>query len=334
MERMDQAQSPVPVKHFPLRILVIGWHEHNPGYGTMALMNHFREHQGVVSFGTVERLELASSLISKGLVNTVFLDLRIGRYYGSPEDYGGPDQVDPSIRFIEEVRREYPSLAFVLFTDPMMRDAICRVNTRFQHYFYLENGYSERVRLSKDKIDATLAACAEWHRSLFSYDVAISFAGTDREQARQLSRELTAAGACVFFDEDAEGFLLGKDLFVTLHEIYSERSRFCVMLVSRAYAARMWTVHERRAAQERTLRERGAEYILPVRIDETKLPGLPSTIGYISLSEGIGCWGATEQKTGIRLLKRHRRERRTGSAKAAALPFAPHPGRKRRTALG
>jgi len=40
---------------------------------------------------------------------------------------------------------------------------------------------------------------------------------------------------------------------------------------------------ERQSAQARALRE-GKEYILPIRIDDTKIPGLPETVGYISLS--------------------------------------------------
>src|SRR5271165_4323637 len=159
---MDQNQAQ-PAHHFPLRVLVIGWHEHNPGYGTMELMRHFRGHGSVVAFGTVERLELATPLISQNLVNTVFLNLRIGRYYGSPEGYGGPDQVGPSITFINEVRKDFPHIVFVLFTDAQMRDAICRVDRRFEHFFYLENGYSDRARLNGREIDAILESCEEWH---------------------------------------------------------------------------------------------------------------------------------------------------------------------------
>jgi len=168
-----------------------------------------------------------------------------------------------------------------------MRNAICQANSRFSHYFYLENGYSDRVHLSSAAIDSALEACQDWQRNLFSYDVALSFAHDDREHARHLAELLGTAGARVFFDENEQGFLLGKDLFVTLYEIYCERSRYCVMLVSHSYASRMWTIHERRAAQERTLRERGAEYILPVRIDDARLPGLPGTVGYISITDGI-----------------------------------------------
>ena len=35
------------------------------------------------------------------------------------------------------------------------------------------------------------------------------------------------------------------------------------------------------------LEERGSEYILPVRIDDTAIPGLPSTIGYLQVSAGV-----------------------------------------------
>jgi hypothetical protein len=219
---MDEKQQPRP-HHFPLRVLVIGWHEHNPGYGTMGLMRHFRNHGSVVAFGTVERLELAKALIRDNLVNTIFLDLRIGRYYGSPEGYDGPDQVGPSIAFINEVRSDFPQIVFVLFTDPMMRSAICRVNRRFEHYFYLENGYSKRASLNGTEIDAMLARCEEWHRNLFDYDVAMSFAHEDRSHARELADLLHGAGARVFFDEYENATLFGTDLFVTLYDIYRKR---------------------------------------------------------------------------------------------------------------
>ena len=49
---------------------------------------------------------------------------------------------------------------------------------------------------------------------------------------------------------------------------------------------RAWTNHERRSSQERTLNQAGGEYILPVMVDNTKLPGVFSTIGYVSLKKG------------------------------------------------
>ena len=58
------------------------------------------------------------------------------------------------------------------------------------------------------------------------------------------------------------------------------------MLVSQAYSARAWTNLERQAMQERALLERGREYVLPIRLDDTPIRGLLSTIGYTSMSKG------------------------------------------------
>ena len=118
------------------------------------------------------------------------------------------------------------------------------------------------------------------------YDVALSFAGPDRPHAARLAELLESAGVRVFYDGYEEASLWGKDLYAHLHEVYSERSTLCVIFVSASYARRVWTNHERRAAQERALNER-REYILPIKVDATTLPGLPETVGYIELTEGV-----------------------------------------------
>ncbi len=127
----------------------------------------------------------------------------------------------------------------------------------------------------------------------FEYDVAISFAGTEREAAKELAKKVLDAGFVVFFDEFYDVDLWGKDLPIIFHEIYSKRSRYCVIFVSDEYNKRMWTNHERRAAQERMLKENKGEYILPVKIGDAELPGMPSTVGYISLDKGIDKIGDT-----------------------------------------
>jgi hypothetical protein len=68
-------------------------------------------------------------------------------------------------------------------------------------------------------------------------------------------------------------------------EIYRKRSRFCVMFVSRQYAERMWTTHERRSAQARALQEKGSEYILPIVVEEAEVPALLPTVGYLPLAK-------------------------------------------------
>jgi hypothetical protein len=43
-----------------------------------------------------------------------------------------------------------------------------------------------------------------------------------------------------------------------------------------------WTTHERRHAQDRALLAQ-SEYILPARFDDTAVPGMTSTVGFVDL---------------------------------------------------
>lgn len=118
-----------------------------------------------------------------------------------------------------------------------------------------------------------------------AFDVAISFAGTERAAAEQLAQRLREHGVTVFYDNFYPEHLWGKDLVVLFDGIYRKQSKYCVMFVSKSYVERMWTNHERRSAQARALEEKGAEYILPIRVDDSEVPGLPPTIGYASLAD-------------------------------------------------
>jgi hypothetical protein len=120
-----------------------------------------------------------------------------------------------------------------------------------------------------------------------NFDVAISFAGTERKFAEELATKVRAAGFQVFYDDFFPEDLWGKNLVEFFHEIYSRRSRYCVIFVSSEYLNREWTVLERRSAQERMLKEKGNEYILPIKVEDVELPGIPSTIGYLPITTGV-----------------------------------------------
>jgi hypothetical protein len=114
----------------------------------------------------------------------------------------------------------------------------------------------------------------------FEYDVALSFAGEDRGHAEAIAELLKDRGVRVFYDLFEQAALWGKDLYQHLQTVYRDQARFCVIFVSAAYAKKLWTRHELQQAQARALTE-NAEYILPVRLDQTALPGLNFTIGYL-----------------------------------------------------
>jgi hypothetical protein len=118
----------------------------------------------------------------------------------------------------------------------------------------------------------------------FEYDVALSFAGEDRSIVEEFANRLKAKSIKVFYDEYDAADIWGKDLVDHLVNIYSRKARYCVMFISQYYPLKKWTGVERRAAQERAFRDSN-EYILPLRVDDTQVPGLTETTGYRDLRQ-------------------------------------------------
>lgn len=119
---------------------------------------------------------------------------------------------------------------------------------------------------------------------VYEYDAALSFAGEDRDYVEQVAIILKGNGVKVFYDKFEEANLWGKDLFTYLNDIYKKRARFTIMFISNNYKEKLWTTHERKSMQERAFKE-SKEYILPVRFDDTEIPGLQETLGYIDLNK-------------------------------------------------
>jgi hypothetical protein len=113
------------------------------------------------------------------------------------------------------------------------------------------------------------------------YDVALSFAGEDRKYAEELFRELHQRDVSVFYDNNEAADLWGKNLYDHLSNLYLNRAKYCVMLISRHYVEKMWTNHERQAAQARAVKEK-EEYILPVKLDDSDIPGMTHSVAFIS----------------------------------------------------
>lgn len=112
----------------------------------------------------------------------------------------------------------------------------------------------------------------------FKYDVCLSFAGEQRDYVAEVAQRLIDAGVRVFYDDAEKIDLWGKDLYVHLDWIYRKAARYCVLFASDDYAKKVWTNHERQSAQARAIEE-NTEYILPVRFDDTEVPGPASHRG-------------------------------------------------------
>lgn len=115
------------------------------------------------------------------------------------------------------------------------------------------------------------------------YDIVLSFAGEDRGYVEEVAGFLNERGVVVFYDKYEQVTLWGKNLQEHFESIYRQQARYCVMFISKHYADKVWTRHERRAALARAMAER-VEYVLPARFDDTEIPGLNPVVGYLDLN--------------------------------------------------
>lgn len=116
-----------------------------------------------------------------------------------------------------------------------------------------------------------------------NYDVALSFAGEDRSYVEEVAEHLLKLGVKVFYDKYAEVDLWGKDLYTHLDDVYQKKAKYVVIFISQYYKDKLWTNHERESAQARAFQERRG-YILPARFDQTEIPGMRITTGYVDLN--------------------------------------------------
>jgi GR25 family glycosyltransferase involved in LPS biosynthesis len=117
----------------------------------------------------------------------------------------------------------------------------------------------------------------------FDFDFVISYAGEDTKIAENLKTLLTERGARVFFAPDFQAQIWGENLHEYLSQIYSKKGRFCIIIISENYVKKYWTRHEWKSAQERMLTEFNLTYVLPIRLDDTELPGFFKTTAYMDV---------------------------------------------------
>ncbi len=114
------------------------------------------------------------------------------------------------------------------------------------------------------------------------WDVALSFAGAQREYVERVAAALKARGVRCFYDADEQVQLWGTHLAEELPRIYARETAVVVVFVSAEYAAGAWTRLERRAALGRAVAEAGV-YVLPARFDDSELPGLLDDVVSVDL---------------------------------------------------
>ena len=118
----------------------------------------------------------------------------------------------------------------------------------------------------------------------FEYDVALSYAKEDEPIARKLGGSLATKNIRVLYDECDVARLGGGNFVTQIAELFRTKAYYCLLLISKHYPLEKWTAAERTSAQQHALRD-ADEYILPIRLDDTDLPGIGEAKGYHDLHQ-------------------------------------------------
>lgn len=141
---------------------------------------------------------------------------------------------------------------------------------------------------SKDKdVTETILLREEMRKKTedsFRYDIALSFSSSDRTYAETLANALIRLNVKVFYDKFEQAKLWGKNLQIYLTDLYRLRAKYCVVLLSKNYKESRWTNQELKAILSRAF-EANEDYILPIRLDDSEIPGILPTRAYINWHE-------------------------------------------------
>jgi Subtilase family/TIR domain len=132
---------------------------------------------------------------------------------------------------------------------------------------------------------AVARAALEPAESEKRFAVAVSYPGERRDYVKKVIwalRDLEMPREKIFYDRFHEAELVGPNLDSRLQRIYHDDSELIVIFISAEYEQKDWCGLEWRAIRDIIKRRQDAD-VMPLRFDDTDVPGLFSIDGYIDL---------------------------------------------------
>ena len=111
------------------------------------------------------------------------------------------------------------------------------------------------------------------------HEVALSFTAEQREYVEQVASILQEQGVRVFYDDFEYALRYEKHLHGELHAAFVTRADCVVVFISSTYVERAWPQHDRASILSRLIRKR-PERVLTVRLDQTPVPDLPTSVAF------------------------------------------------------
>lgn len=109
---------------------------------------------------------------------------------------------------------------------------------------------------------------------IFDYEIALSFAGENRELAKHIADSLVELDVQVFYDETFETNFLGTAWSKQFQAIFGEKSRLVVCLLDKRHAEKIWPTFEREHFAPRI----ETNSVIPIYLDDTKFVGIPQDL--------------------------------------------------------
>lgn len=118
------------------------------------------------------------------------------------------------------------------------------------------------------------------------FAVALSYPAEHRDYVKKVHAELrrTLPRDKIFYDRFFEHELAGPNLSSRLQRIYHDESDLIVIFISAEYERKEWCGLEWRAIQD-MIKRRQDDDVMPLRFDDTEVPGLFSIDGYVDLRD-------------------------------------------------
>jgi len=111
----------------------------------------------------------------------------------------------------------------------------------------------------------------------YEFDIALSFAGENRELASWVAKQLAILDAHVFYDENFEINFLGKAWSEQFKRIFGNDSRLVVTLLDKHHLEKLWPTFERECFQPRV----PDGDVVAIFLDSTIFPGIPKDLVHI-----------------------------------------------------
>lgn len=117
------------------------------------------------------------------------------------------------------------------------------------------------------------------------FKIALSFPGEKRERVEPVAEILCKKLGTkkVFYDDHFKSELARPDLDVYLQKLYHDEAELIVVFLCAEYEKKLWCRLEWRAIRN-VMAARDPADIMPLRFDDTQIPGLFSTDGYLDIS--------------------------------------------------